>query len=175
MHILQRQAHGLERGLQDIQLVYLGGLDLPYSHGQGLGHQLFVQAFALGARQLLGIVDPSDDTVGRQDDGRGHHRPRQAAAPSLIYAGHSAHPLCPKAALKVQEPLAPLGLGLLPRIAPPPLDHQAPHANAAVRFEQGPARIAAFPRRHLGAYLGYRHSGEFERTGTARTGRRLIY
>jgi hypothetical protein len=80
---------------------------------------------------------------------------------------------------KVQEPLAPLGLRLLPRIAPPSLNHQVPDANAAIFFEQGPARIAAFPLRYLCAYLGNRHSGKFGRgiplAGTVHTGRRLIY
>jgi hypothetical protein len=79
---------------------------------------------------------------------------------------------------KVQEPLAPLGLRLLPRIAATPFDHQAPDADAAILFEQGPARIAAFPLRHLCAYLGDRHSSEFGRglafAGTVHTGRRLI-
>ena len=84
---LDRTAHGIERGMQDVEAVDV--LDAGGGDGktQRLVADLGGQALALARRELLGVAQADDGAIGRKDDGSGKDRAGQRPATGFVDAG----------------------------------------------------------------------------------------
>ena len=88
LSVFRRPAHGVHGGLQDVDFVdFLGGCPA-HTHIEG-GFQYFLinQIPPLGG-QLLTVVHPVQDGLGRHDDAGRHHVSGQRAAARLVHARH---------------------------------------------------------------------------------------
>ena len=76
-----------QRRLPDVIAIDAG----PRAEGDadlGGGADARVELLALHGRELLGIVEAAGDPFGIENDGRGHHRPRQGTAAGLVAPRH---------------------------------------------------------------------------------------
>ncbi len=94
-------SHGIEARLADIRGVDRGRTGGGDSDGCR-GHDLVEQAFPLGGRQLLAVVQPFRNAVGIENDGCSNHRTRQGAAAGLVCSGDRPEALAPCSHLKAE-------------------------------------------------------------------------
>jgi hypothetical protein len=95
-----RPAHRFERRAVDIELVDFGGLNGGNRPGDRLPGDERVEALALERRDRLGIREAGDVVRRIENDGAGHHRAGQTAAPDFIAAGDAIEPPTPQGVLE---------------------------------------------------------------------------
>ena len=88
---MERAAHGLERGAQDIDLVDCRSRDAGDRH-MGGGKNLVIELLAPLARQHLGIIEAGRHAGGIEHDGGGHHGSGQRAPANLVHPGDRTKP-----------------------------------------------------------------------------------
>ncbi len=77
-------AHGLKSGLQDIDVLNASGPDHAQTPGHGAGFDARGQKFARFCAHGFGIREAGQVVNSGKNDGGGHHRPGQTAAPGFV-------------------------------------------------------------------------------------------
>jgi hypothetical protein len=81
-----RFAHGETRRMIDVDLVDACRIDRRNRPGDGMFANPRRQLFATLGQQQLGIAQPAKAVAAIENHRRGHHRPKQRAAPNFIDA-----------------------------------------------------------------------------------------
>jgi len=97
-------AHGETGGLEDIDPINSHGVRFAETNGQGLGPDLFRQAFPLNFSEELRVAEASDASCRIEDHRGRHHGSSEGATPDLVYSGDQSEPLAPGLTLKAIEP-----------------------------------------------------------------------
>ena len=95
--------HGLEGGVQDIDLIdhlFIHHGDAP-GYGLGLNHREQLPALFVG--ELLGIVESGDLKPRRKDHRRSAHRTRKGSSPRFIHTADGLVSLCRVTVLDLPE------------------------------------------------------------------------